>query len=37
MRGGTAPIDPLSMEKPYNRHPMTKRFLTDGEQAALTL
>ena len=33
MRGGTAPIDPLSMEKPYNRHPMTKRFLTDGKLA----
>ncbi|CAL5229015.1 g12259 [Coccomyxa viridis] len=35
MRGGTAPIDPLSMEKPYNRHPMTKRFLADGEALGL--
>ena len=34
MRGGSAPIDPLSMEKPHSRHPMVKRFLADGEQAA---
>jgi len=37
MRGGSAPIDPASMEKPYNRHPMVKRFLVDGEQVTTGL
>lgn len=30
LKGGPAPIEPLSVEKPYNRLPLVKRFLTDG-------
>ena len=31
LKGGSAPVDPLSTQPPHNRHPMVKRFLNDSE------
>ncbi len=30
LKGGPAPIETLSIEKPYSRLPLVKRFLNDG-------
>ena len=37
LKGGPAPIEPLSIEKPYNRLPLVKRFLNDGRPACRLL
>ena len=31
LKGGSAPVDPLSTQPPHNRHPMVKRFLNDSK------
>ena len=37
LKGGSAPVDPLSTQPPHNRHPMVKRFLNDSENASCNL